>query len=487
MAKYKIFSGPYDKIFGYVGDGTYTNTFIQVASKGDNQSVIEKDIPRSPFVDANGKTQASLRETWEDPKVSLTYTQGNMNASVFSELIFQLFIFESSEFEENNEIGNLQNKINVCFAYYEGDIPCGFSITASRLDPSMWTASIIKNTTAAPKDRAVTLFLREDMHSHGLAQELSIDDVLKEINSKSIRKLLENILNKNGTANIDELDNLKLRIFYKNNIDDRDTEYPLFVDKIKANFKDIPESGPVKDYFNEIIRRSVSDINFYKDSDYERNSATLFDELSGFVNFTKRLDEFETSSSKDERDIYKRGQELIAEMQKVSVSEPDSESTLKTALQYSSIALENPQNLENIKNIAKLSEEVSGKESPFWKKLGVSLLIFASIVLVVAGILAAIPTGGASLLLSVLGAAGVGVGVGAATLAVGTGLGLFAHAREKGFAKSFTGFKLAIQKNKGASSTTLEEKITPPISPAPSDSGNSTGSEDRIEPPIVHP
>ncbi|AHE67737.1 hypothetical protein Loa_02195 [Legionella oakridgensis ATCC 33761 = DSM 21215] len=76
--------------------------------------------------------------------------------------------------------------------------------------------------------------------------------------------------------------------------------------------------------------------------------------------------------------------------------------------------------------------------------------MFACAALLCIGILAAIPSGGSSLLLTVAGAAGLsvaataGITVGAAASAV-AGAGLFAHGKEKGLAKEVSEFKAALK------------------------------------------
>ncbi len=114
-------------------------------------------------------------------------------------------------------------------------------------------------------------------------------------------------------------------------------------------------------------------------------------------------------------------------------------------------------NEENIKvaagQLGILSQQVSGKSSTAWKALGGSLLGFAFAGLVVVGVLAAIPSGGSSLLLTGLGIAGM-AGAGIGTVA---GLGIFGagvaaagiksikKGTEKGLAKSISEYKSTVK------------------------------------------
>jgi hypothetical protein len=91
-----------------------------------------------------------------------------------------------------------------------------------------------------------------------------------------------------------------------------------------------------------------------------------------------------------------------------------------------------------------LSQRIPGNSSPAWKALGISLLTFACLALLAVGILAAIPSGGSSLLLTAISAAGLAVtaGVGAGVGVTGlVGAGALVHGREKGLAQSVSKFK----------------------------------------------
>jgi hypothetical protein len=121
--------------------------------------------------------------------------------------------------------------------------------------------------------------------------------------------------------------------------------------------------------------------------------------------------------------------------------------------------LKSPAAQESLRRLASLSNEVSGKAPSLWKTLGVGLLTFACIALVVGGILAAIPSGGSSLLLTVAGAAGLGGGLVGAS-AIGAGVGVF-YGREKGLAKSLTNFKSALDHIKEEEPSTQNDDSSP--------------------------
>ena len=79
-------------------------------------------------------------------------------------------------------------------------------------------------------------------------------------------------------------------------------------------------------------------------------------------------------------------------------------SVLNEVLECCSLAIDEPENSENNGKLAKLSQTISSKSSTLWMILGSALLVFTGIALVVAGVLSALPSGGASLLLVAVGA-----------------------------------------------------------------------------------
>ena len=162
-------------------------------------------------------------------------------------------------------------------------------------------------------------------------------------------------------------------------------------------------------------------------------------------------------SSKSKLEFYQQGKKLLADITAFAGDDPSKLNKkdlvdLNRVLDCCTPILVNQNNTKKINEMANLSQEVSGKASPFWKKLGAGLLVFAALALVVTGVLAAIPSGGTSLLLVALGAVGVSTGVAAAAaggttaLAAGSGAVLFKTSSEKGLAKSVSEFKSAISK-----------------------------------------
>ncbi|STX51591.1 putative esterase with patatin domain [Legionella busanensis] len=111
------------------------------------------------------------------------------------------------------------------------------------------------------------------------------------------------------------------------------------------------------------------------------------------------------------------------------------------------------------RELGALSQGISGKPSRAWQALGFGLLVFACTALLTVGILAAIPSGGTSMLAAIAGTAGLITASGAVTsFGIGVGIGTVAtvigaatvgstaihQGREKGLAKSVSKLKHAL-------------------------------------------
>lgn len=126
-----------------------------------------------------------------------------------------------------------------------------------------------------------------------------------------------------------------------------------------------------------------------------------------------------------------------------------------------------------VAELATLASEVSGHHSPLLRNLGTSLLVFSSLALVAFGILAAIPTGGASLLAIVLSAVGVQASTAVTGIVVSglTGLGFFKAGNEIGRARAVSAYKQAFEKYAEQSEIEID-------SPSIDSALGSSGAED---------
>ncbi len=183
---------------------------------------------------------------------------------------------------------------------------------------------------------------------------------------------------------------------------------------------------------SEIIAVSLE--NMVRSAEYNKNWDT----------FNQKLQEL--NNEPRNAALYSQGQQIQRDIEAIVLDDVTKLSTkaqrqLNNVLKYSSE--------QNIPELVKLSQEVSGKASPRWKKLGLALLVFAGVALVAAGILAAIPTGGSSLLLTIVGAIGMQASIGTASAVVGAGIAgaSFFNANNwhaKGLAKSIGDYAAGI-------------------------------------------
>jgi hypothetical protein len=175
-----------------------------------------------------------------------------------------------------------------------------------------------------------------------------------------------------------------------------------------------------------------------------------------FKTFEVNLDNLETKQPKteNEKKLLEKGIEVLKQIKAIAKDMPeqlDSPNLNDLTLILSSVnnglteSRDAQKTKNNTKQLAGLANHVSGKASSDWKALGIGLLTFACAALAAIGVLAAIPTGGSSLLLSAICVTGlvaaVGTGAGIITAAGATGAALIYHGREKGLAKSVSLFK----------------------------------------------
>jgi hypothetical protein len=165
-----------------------------------------------------------------------------------------------------------------------------------------------------------------------------------------------------------------------------------------------------------------------------------FEEALAVMKKTTELSRQPTAEDTKRLNFYLKAVEIQEEVKAITGSDP-SELSMKelrdvnAVLEATTTALKEPSNIENTQKLVELSQSVSGKASPKWKRLGAALIMFAGLALIAAGVLSAIPSGGSSLLLVIAGAVALSVTSGA------TGFGIFQHNRAQGLAQSLRELK----------------------------------------------
>jgi len=206
-----------------------------------------------------------------------------------------------------------------------------------------------------------------------------------------------------------------------------------------------------------VHENAVTDFHDKSAKEYKDNYNSFHSSLLSYTPQNENEKNFHDSGF----EILKQINKIIANQGDLATMKPKNLSQLNRVLEDCTQAFDvitQGGDIEPIsQELAKLSQEVSGRASPKWQALGKGLLLFACAALVVAGVLAAIPSGGASLLLAAAGVAGAALVVGAA------GLGTQAASSEKGLAQSVSYYKSAIKNLTNNDSIENNEEETPLI------------------------
>ena len=187
--------------------------FVEV-DYSSNQKQIQKDLHRSHFVPTNGQKVDRFITDWvNNPRND--FMQGNMTASLF-EMALQVHILEGKNFtkegrSEEDRMDYFLARKSINLAYYndQGE-PCGVSFSYSKEDPSLWTVSVIRNTTAAPEERDICVLGASEVFGKG--KDVSATDCMQEfsamLGSKEMAKIFADTITPDGHANFEALDAL---------------------------------------------------------------------------------------------------------------------------------------------------------------------------------------------------------------------------------------------------------------------------------------
>ncbi|KTC97180.1 hypothetical protein [Legionella feeleii] len=194
---------------------------LKTSSYIENVDNIFKDLPRNPFLPSGGKTGEDYVRDWSNT-FSYDYAQGNLTAGLYHFLLDGFmtspdFFKEDTGRDPKDFAAYIRSIKKVDFAYYnDNGIPCGISISYSSKDPSLWLATIIRNTTGKPEDRE-TLFLsaeefirndNEDKQKELVESDSFAEEFLEFSQSKTVAALFEGTLLANGQVNALKLEEL---------------------------------------------------------------------------------------------------------------------------------------------------------------------------------------------------------------------------------------------------------------------------------------
>ncbi len=433
MANFRIITSDYKTVIDRL---VLPESFYAEAEKEKILITIQLDLPRTRYI-SNIYTAKSIQKKLLAAEDSWTnYTQGNFDARCISETFVKYSPMYGPENHDCSTIG-------VAYIDDNGN-NSGFAITYLKPDAANdkraldFTISVINNTTAKPEKRKVTAIFSsnlwqkaEEIPGARIDKSAIAHEVSQALNSKAISELISGLINKDGSISIDLFSDISKRISANSNIDNRDEKKIELSSIIDRASKTLPNSSAFIEYLKGIKEHADNDINFYKDEYFNH----IKDHISLMRDYQESLNEYDDESmSPNEKKLYKQGLELLDCIKTEALSNKKSLPALNMALKYCAAALENPTDKQSIQKIAELSQDCSRKASSFLKKLGAALLVFAGAVLIAAGILAVIPSGGSSLLLAVLGATGATAGIGFLTQG----------SKEKDMTKSVSQFKKSL-------------------------------------------
>lgn len=268
MPKVRKLVGNYEVMAGKMLKLSYFHPLMQKQLRDDvlqqltyvnDSHQILIDLNRNRFLPTNNKTVDDFITTWANP-ADHSYFQGNMSGANFTTLIMNAFIQQSPKFlnekrgrtEENRLEEYFLKRGHVFFGYYDDQgVPCGVSINYSQLDPSLWTASIIRNTTGKAEDREVLILTPDELHeiadgfTTGAATSATFFSFLR---SAEAQEFLQGTLLNNGEVNIERLNELRQSLDAQYTISTqngtyvaRKEEIDAFVQKQETAIKELEE------------------------------------------------------------------------------------------------------------------------------------------------------------------------------------------------------------------------------------------------------
>lgn len=215
--------------------------FLQSAPYRVNTQQLLKDIERARFVPTNGKTVGDFIADTSHP-AELNYTQGSLTGALFSTTLLQFFILANPKFvneekgrtEENRLQPHYENRETCQFTYYDDEgVLCGLCIEYSKVDPSLWAATIIRNTNGVSEDKEVVILTPEDMtDKEGEILEASetAATFLDSIGSEHAKGLLAGIFRDNGDVDNQKLEKLRETLSARHTVS---SKHKVFVAKEK--------------------------------------------------------------------------------------------------------------------------------------------------------------------------------------------------------------------------------------------------------------
>ena len=174
------------------------------------------------------------------------------------------------------------------------------------------------------------------------------------------------------------------------------------------------ESNLYRESANTNKKNKVGDVSFLQKADVANKK------LHAYLEKLKKQQQ-KLESSDPENPLVTPLKNVITAITDANRERSEHPARLCQIAKHVEIAINEPDNLSNIGRLEHIAQTTSAKPMRALRILGAALMIFAGAALVAAGILAAIPSGGSSLLVSLAGAASMLTGLSTAlTLLLGT-------------------------------------------------------------------
>lgn len=248
------------------------------------RQLIDKDLPRSSYIDFDDRSFEHCRETWNAETISPAYNQGHITGS-----FFECFLQVRADILEDHSFFERNNQIRLNFAYFDDEgLPCGLSICASVQNPALWCVAIIRNTIVEPEDREVTVFCDEAINLHqenrpSLASKQEKTSILSALHSKKIQDLVTNLISDEGKLDHQAIQRLNQRLLPGRNIDNKDLKKASLDEFIQQIKKYFPESADFDRLLNNLNNYQSNNLDFYQDGVFEENLNQLERDLKALI------------------------------------------------------------------------------------------------------------------------------------------------------------------------------------------------------------
>ncbi|MDP3562734.1 MAG: hypothetical protein Q8R83_11200 [Legionellaceae bacterium] len=280
MTKFIKLSGSYQQIMTVLD----LPSFLATQSLDDYETTLSADSNRTNIVVFNEEDTESIRRELFDASSTKAdrghYTQGDYDAAVLRSVIVKT----------KQYVDDPTNEKIVRFAYRDDSIPpvfCGFSIIRVGVEPNAHhMITLIRNVTAAPKDRQVLIFCDTDLFDwmpqdkgiNSLVADDTIDEshllntIADHLGSKKIQELLSPLFS-TGSISEEAFKQLGDRLSSRA-LDDRDNRRKIFNQLLEIARKLKP------DFAQKLEESSKVDINFFEKEQFNQ----LFYTVTAMVN-----------------------------------------------------------------------------------------------------------------------------------------------------------------------------------------------------------